>query len=138
MSQCFTRIDAPELAQRLLGEQLRTAWPAMLETLRQRIHPLHEEIFRASPMSYWWVAYQTEWATDLLAPPYKKFMIKTEGGNSILLDDSPGIGGITLETAGGQKLAMTSISIELDNGSGGSIKMQGPQVSVNSGALEVT
>jgi hypothetical protein len=31
-----------------------------------RIHPLHEEIFRASPMQYWWVAYQTEWATDLL------------------------------------------------------------------------
>lgn len=63
---CFTRLDAPQLAQRLLDEQLRTAWPATLDTLLKRIHPLHEEIFCASPMNYWWVAYQTEWATDLL------------------------------------------------------------------------
>jgi len=63
---CFTRVDAPALAQRLLDEQLRTAWPATLDALRKRIHPLHEEIFRASPVNYWWVAYQTEWATDLL------------------------------------------------------------------------
>ena len=40
----------------------------------------------------------------LLAPPYKKVMIKTEGGHSITLDDTPGIGGITLETSGGQKI----------------------------------
>ena len=63
---CFTRVDAPDLAQQLLDEQLRTAWPATLDALRKRIHPLHEEIFHASPMNYWWVAYQTEWATDLL------------------------------------------------------------------------
>ena len=65
---CFTRLDAPALAQRLLDEQLRTAWPATLDALRKRIHPLHDDIFRASPMNYWWVAYQTEWATDLLFP----------------------------------------------------------------------
>lgn len=63
---CFTRVDAPQQAQHLLDEQLRTAWPTTLDALRQRIHPLHEDIFRASPMNYWWVAYQTEWATDLL------------------------------------------------------------------------
>lgn len=63
---CLTRLDAPELAQQVLNEQLRTAWPATLDRLRKRIHPLHEDIFRATPMHYWWVAYQTEWATDLL------------------------------------------------------------------------
>lgn len=63
---CFTRVDDPHLAQQLLDEQLRTAWPATLNALRKRIHPLHEDIFRASPMNYWWVAYQTEWATDVL------------------------------------------------------------------------
>ncbi len=73
----------------------------------------------------------------LLAPPYKKVMIVTEGGNSILLDDTPGIGGITLETAFGQKIALTPLGVEIDNGMGGSIKMQGPQVSVNNGALDV-
>lgn len=63
---CVTRVDHPELAQRLLDEQLRTAWPATLDALIKRIHPLHEAIFQASPMHYWWVAYQTEWATDVL------------------------------------------------------------------------
>lgn len=63
---CFTRVDAPEVAQHCLDEQLRTAWPTTLDALCHRIHPLHEDIFRASPMNYWWVAYQTEWATDLL------------------------------------------------------------------------
>lgn len=73
----------------------------------------------------------------LLAPPYKKVMIKTEGGHSILLDDTPGIGGITLETSGGQKIVINSTGIEIDNGQGGTIKLTGPQVSVNNGALEV-
>ncbi|MGH7467343.1 MAG: phage baseplate assembly protein V [Longimicrobiales bacterium] len=84
----------------------------------------------------WWGSL-AEVPPILLAPPYKKMMIVTEGGNSILLDDTPGIGGITLETASGQKISMTPLGIEIDNGMGGSIKMQGPQVSVNNGALEV-
>jgi uncharacterized protein involved in type VI secretion and phage assembly len=73
----------------------------------------------------------------LLAPPYKKLMIKTEGGNSILVDDTPGIGGITLETAAGQKIALTPLGVEIDNGMGATIKLQGPQVTVNNGALDV-
>jgi uncharacterized protein involved in type VI secretion and phage assembly len=73
----------------------------------------------------------------LLAPPYKKVMIKTEGGTTVILDDTPGIGGITLETAGGQKIVMSSLGIEINNGMGGVIKMTGPQVSINNGALEV-
>lgn len=73
----------------------------------------------------------------LLAPPYQKLMIKTDGGNSILLDDTPGIGGITLETAFGQKIALTPIGVEIDNGMGASIKLQGPQVTVNNGAMDV-
>jgi uncharacterized protein involved in type VI secretion and phage assembly len=76
---------------------------------------------------------------DLLAPPppWKKVMIVTEGGHSILLDDTPGVGGITLKTSGGQKLVMNDLGIEIDDGQGGKIQMQGPKVSVNGGALEV-
>ena len=73
----------------------------------------------------------------LMAPPYKKVMIKTEGGTTVTLDDTPGIGGITLETAGGQKIVMNSMGIAINNGMGGVIAMTGPQVSVNNGALEV-
>ena len=62
----------------------------------------------------------------------------TEGGNKITLDDTPGVGGITLETSGGQKLKLSSTGFEIDNGKGGKISMTGPHVSINNGALEVT
>ncbi|HEU4388147.1 MAG TPA: phage baseplate assembly protein V [Blastocatellia bacterium] len=84
----------------------------------------------------WWGS-AAEMPPVLLAPPYKKVMIVTEGGNSVLLDDTPGIGGITLKTSGGQKIVMTSVGLEITNGQGASIKMQGPKISINDGALEV-
>lgn len=85
----------------------------------------------------WWGS-AAEMPPVLLSPPYKKLMIKTEEGHSILLDDTSGIGGITLETSSGQKIVMNATGIEIDNGQGGSIKLTGPQVSINDGALEVT
>lgn len=110
----------------------------------------------------WWGSL-AEMPPTLLAPPppWKKVMVRTEGGHSVLLDDTPGVGGITLETAGGQKVVMNQMMIEIDNGmgakitlqgpqvkiegavvevantTGASVKLQGPQVSVNNGALEV-
>jgi uncharacterized protein involved in type VI secretion and phage assembly len=84
-----------------------------------------------------WIGSLAEAPPDLLVPPYKKVILKTEDGHSIMLDDTPGIGGITLETSGGQKIVMNVTGIEITNGQGASIKMTGPQVSINSGALEV-
>jgi uncharacterized protein involved in type VI secretion and phage assembly len=84
----------------------------------------------------WWGSV-AEMPLLLLAPPYKKVMIVTEGGNSITLDDTPGIGGITLQTSSGQKLVMNSLGIQIDDGMGGTINLVGPQVSLNNGALMV-
>jgi len=84
-----------------------------------------------------WFGSAAEMPPILLAPPYKKTLIKTEGGNSVLLDDTPGIGGITLETSGGQKVVMNATGVEITNGQGASIKLTGPQVSINGGDLEV-
>jgi len=84
-----------------------------------------------------WFGSVAEIPPVLLVPPYKKMMIKTEGGNSILLDDTPGIGGITLETSGGQKIKMSATGIEIDNGMGGTITLVGPKVAINNDALEV-
>ncbi len=84
----------------------------------------------------WWGSV-AEMPPLLLAPPYKKLMIVTEGGQSITLDDTPGIGGITLETSSGQKIVLSATGLEIDNGMGASIKMTGPQVSINQGALDV-
>lgn len=84
----------------------------------------------------WWGS-AAELPPVLLAPPFKKLIIKTEGGNSILIDDTPGIGGITLETAAGQKIVLAATGVEISNGQGASITLSGPQVSVNNGALDV-
>ena len=86
----------------------------------------------------WWGS-AAEMPPTLLAPPppSKKVMLKTEGGHTVLIDDTPGIGGITLETSSGQKIALTALGIEIDNGQGAVIKLSGPQVSVNNGALDV-
>ncbi len=64
-------------------------------------------------------------------------MVRTKGGHTITLDDTPGVGGITLETSTGQKISLTSLGIEISNGMGAKIELQGPQVSVNGGALDV-
>jgi uncharacterized protein involved in type VI secretion and phage assembly len=57
---------------------------------------------------------------------------------TITLDDTPGAGGITIETTTGMKIAISATGIEINNGQRGSIKLTGPQVSINDGALEVT
>jgi uncharacterized protein involved in type VI secretion and phage assembly len=84
----------------------------------------------------WWGSL-AESPTELLAPPYQKVLMKTKGGHSIVLDDTPGVGGITLETSTGAKISITGLGIEITTGQGGTIKLMGPQVSVNNGALEV-
>lgn len=84
----------------------------------------------------WWGSV-AEVPPVLVAPPYKKLMVVTEGDQRIILDDTPGVGGITLETAGGQKIVMSPTGIEIDNGMGATITLTGPQVSVNNGALDV-
>ena len=63
---CFTALGAPALAQRLLDRQLTVAWKRLLDAVARALNPLHARIFRPWPQSYYWSAYQTEWATDLL------------------------------------------------------------------------
>ena len=63
-------------------------------------------------------------------------VLKTDTA-TITLNDLPGVGGITIETSTGMKIAFSVTGVEITNAQGGSIKMTGPQVSVNEGALEV-
>lgn len=69
------------------------------------------------------------------AVPEKK-VLKTDVG-TITIDDTPGAGGITIETSDGKKIVMNSMGIEISTGQG-SITLKGMQVSINNGALEVT
>lgn len=65
VDNCFTWFANPQLAQRLMDEQLKTNWPRALNRIARTLNPEHETIFRTSPMDYYWTAYQTEWATDI-------------------------------------------------------------------------
>lgn len=62
---CFLQFGNPKLAQRLMTEQLRTDWPNALTPVARELNPLHDEIFKPWPMDYYWIGYQTEWATDV-------------------------------------------------------------------------
>jgi len=63
---CFTWLGAPERAQQLMDEQLTTDWPGALDAIAAALNPLHATVFEPWPQSYYWTAYQTEWATDVL------------------------------------------------------------------------
>lgn len=63
---CFTWLAEPVPAQRLMDSQLTLDWPAALDTVARTLNPAHAAIFKPWQMSYYWSAYQTEWATDLL------------------------------------------------------------------------
>jgi hypothetical protein len=63
---CFTWLGNPALAQRLMNDQLTTDWPRALKSIARSLNPPHRAIFKSRPMDYYWSAYQTEWATDLL------------------------------------------------------------------------
>ena len=64
---CFTWLGSePACAQRLMDQQLTLDWPAALDAVAGTLNPEHAAIFKLWPMSYYWSAYQTEWATDLL------------------------------------------------------------------------
>jgi hypothetical protein len=66
LDNCFTWLENPASAQRLMDQQLTTKWPWALNALARSLNPLHNQIFRSSPMDYYWSAYQTEWATDVM------------------------------------------------------------------------
>ncbi|MDB5069133.1 MAG: hypothetical protein JWM87_244 [Candidatus Eremiobacteraeota bacterium] len=81
-------------------------------------------------------------ATDMpptlnLPDPYKKIMLQTDGGHRIALDDTPAIGGISLETSDGMKITMNATGITLDNGMGAKIELLATTVLVNDDGLMV-
>ena len=63
---CFTWIEDLHKAQDLMDDQLRTSWPSLLKDIARTLNPFHEEIFKEFPAEYYWSAYQSEWATDIM------------------------------------------------------------------------
>jgi len=63
---CFPWVADWSRAQRLMDGQLKTKWPKLLNTIARQLNPIHAEIFRKLPLSYYWSTYQHEWAHDLV------------------------------------------------------------------------
>jgi hypothetical protein len=63
---CFTWLEQPEQAQRLLDQQVQAAWPELLDGLARSLNPEHAPMFQAFPVEYYWSTHQSEWATDVL------------------------------------------------------------------------
>ena len=63
---CFPWLANYERAQQLLETQLEVNWPELLQGVAEELNPLHQEIFAKFPTHYYWSAYQTEWATDVV------------------------------------------------------------------------
>jgi len=63
---CFPWLANYERAQQLLETQLEVGWPELLQGVAEELNPLHQEIFAKFPAHYYWSAYQTEWATDVV------------------------------------------------------------------------
>jgi uncharacterized protein involved in type VI secretion and phage assembly len=70
-----------------------------------------------------------------MAMPQMK-VLKTSTA-TVTLSDLPGVDTIKIETADGNKITVGPTSIQIDNGKGGTVTLQGPKVSINGSALEV-
>lgn len=62
---CFTWIEDWARAQQLLNEQLRTAWPDLLNRLLGQANPALGIIDPAQALPYYWSLEEGEWASDL-------------------------------------------------------------------------
>lgn len=63
---CFVWIEDWMAAQKLMDQQLKIDWSGLLNGLAGQLNPIQEAIFERYPANYYWTAYQSEWATDIV------------------------------------------------------------------------
>ncbi|MEI8021201.1 MAG: phage baseplate assembly protein V, partial [Schlesneria sp.] len=76
------------------------------------------------------------------APPHNPLLhsitIQTRDQNAIVISDIPGpTGGIQITTSNQQKITMTTVGIEINNGMGASIKMIGPTIQIDATQVSI-
>jgi hypothetical protein len=54
----------------LMDRQLKANWPKHLDRIAKRLNPAHSGIFGDFRAPYYWSTFQSEWATDVMAPGY--------------------------------------------------------------------
>jgi hypothetical protein len=63
---CFAWLEDAGPAQRLMDRQVQAAWPELLEGIARSLNPMHDAMFEAFPVEYYWSTFQSEWANDIL------------------------------------------------------------------------
>lgn len=63
---CFLKIEDLSRAQAIMKEQLALNWPKAMDKIANRLNPAFNEIFNKYKISYYWIIYQSEWATDVM------------------------------------------------------------------------
>jgi hypothetical protein len=66
LDNCFTWIADLPRAQALADQQLRTDWPALLNSLLDWCHPLNQEIRWPINREYYWTVAESEYPTDVM------------------------------------------------------------------------
>ena len=66
VDNCFPWIGDIEKAQELMDKQLRVSWPDLLSRIAREVNPDHDDMFGPAPLHYYWTAFQSEWATDVM------------------------------------------------------------------------
>jgi len=62
---CFTWVEDPKQAQRLLDTQLKTDWPLLLQRWAEQSNPLEKTMLQ-QPAPYYWSVQEAEYATDIV------------------------------------------------------------------------
>lgn len=63
---CFVWLQDVQRAQRLMDGQLRVNWPRLLERIARQMNPAQRRMFGSFRVPYYWTAYQSEWASDVM------------------------------------------------------------------------
>jgi hypothetical protein len=63
---CLVWVEDTFRAQQLLDKQLKISWPKLLDEIATELNPIHDELFKDFPTSYYWCVFESEWATDVM------------------------------------------------------------------------
>jgi hypothetical protein len=63
---CFTWLEDVRASQHLMDQLLRFRWPAFLQSIASRVHPLQKDILKGYRTQYYWSIFESEWASDIM------------------------------------------------------------------------
>ncbi len=91
--------------------------------------------------TYWGSSAEVPKLAQTAVAPTPAVTIQTPLKNGMVISDAlgpSGVGGITLQSAGGATISVNDIGITITNGKGATITLTGPTVDINLGALTIT